>query len=598
MTKHSVITTENIKNNIQLPTNLADGDLIETTGYYVSNDGGAGTFTVRTKDTEETADNMFTYSLNNDLIAELQTPNGVVNIDQLGAKGDGIIPDNYVHSSASALSVNNNASDNVSYLNAALAKENIQKIELTENKNYVVRSSINFVSGHDVTIDGNASGSGNSASILQYNTSVVNTLDVQNGAHVCISNMTVYGYPRNCVVGCKDGNQLTMKNVTIYSSTDGICFYSASNPHTAKVENCHIYAQDKALNCAKVEHSLFKELTIAPSNNYLTTGISLAQDNCSNSFRNISITGNAQTRSNSYGISSSIFNDSNLFDDIRIDGVNTAVAPGSANTFFNHIFAINWNYAVKISMTSNATIQNSTFLGSGKNAFRYTGLECDNVIVRNCLFETTEAWIDIDPLNSENSDSVFFDHCKFRLTDATNLSAVTSCIRTTAKMDGVFLDCIFDAKEYPLDDEHTHGNAALFCFTAENGSYTQNWIFNGCQFVYSTENTVGLNSPIRIDAQNRQNIHVLVKGCALEGFRWTMRISNANETSSSVSPAGAETVIVNPAFSAESNDDLQSEAISRMNETASFGALGNLYILASAASGSYYKAGEQYGITD
>ena len=33
-----VTTTENIKNNTQLPTGLVAGDVIETSGYYTSND--------------------------------------------------------------------------------------------------------------------------------------------------------------------------------------------------------------------------------------------------------------------------------------------------------------------------------------------------------------------------------------------------------------------------------------------------------------------------------------------------------------------------------------------------------------------------------
>lgn len=90
---YSVTKTEDIKNNENLPAGLSAGDVIETTGFYAAGDGGAGTFAIRAKETGETADNTFTYALGSNLIAELQTPGGVVNVDQLGAKGNGWVDD-------------------------------------------------------------------------------------------------------------------------------------------------------------------------------------------------------------------------------------------------------------------------------------------------------------------------------------------------------------------------------------------------------------------------------------------------------------------------------------------------------------------------
>ena len=161
-----VTKTEDIKNNINLPSGLSAGDVIETAGFYAAGDGGAGTFAVRAKETGETADDTFTYALNNNLIAELQIPNGVVNVDQLGAKGNGWVDDRIysqgnmttetVLSIAAAQMINNQNYDEIDWLIVAEAidRYSIREIQFSAGKIYPI-VDIEFSDLSDLTINGN-----------------------------------------------------------------------------------------------------------------------------------------------------------------------------------------------------------------------------------------------------------------------------------------------------------------------------------------------------------------------------------------------------------------------------------------------------------
>ncbi|MGN0635397.1 MAG: hypothetical protein ACI4I5_04165, partial [Acutalibacteraceae bacterium] len=158
MATYAINLTESLKNGTSGLTNLTAGDVIETTGYYASGDGGAGTFTVCTNEENKTPDNMFTYGLGDNLIAELQTPNGIVNIDQLGANGNACIPDRYYdevlnaeecsNRSNDTISSNASAMDNQGVLNAAFNHPGIQEVRLTAGKIYGIRNQIQMPSNH------------------------------------------------------------------------------------------------------------------------------------------------------------------------------------------------------------------------------------------------------------------------------------------------------------------------------------------------------------------------------------------------------------------------------------------------------------------
>lgn len=70
-------------------TNLKSGNIIRTLGYYSPNDGGKGTYLIREKNESDVIDNGAIHEITVELVAELIAPNGVVNVKQFGAIGDG-----------------------------------------------------------------------------------------------------------------------------------------------------------------------------------------------------------------------------------------------------------------------------------------------------------------------------------------------------------------------------------------------------------------------------------------------------------------------------------------------------------------------------
>ena len=138
-------------------TGLAAGDQIVTQGYYAANDGGAATFAVKSG---STADGVFTHTLYgySGLIAELVIQDGVVNVDQLGANGNAVLPSSYddVVTTQSecntrtnaTINANNNAFDNASVLAAACQSTRVREIRLTPGKIYGVKSSVSISSDH------------------------------------------------------------------------------------------------------------------------------------------------------------------------------------------------------------------------------------------------------------------------------------------------------------------------------------------------------------------------------------------------------------------------------------------------------------------
>lgn len=72
---------------------LKEGDMVTTLGFYSKNDGGKAQYKIRTKTNDDIIDNMTILQMNNvNLIAELII-NDFINIDSLGAVGDGITDD-------------------------------------------------------------------------------------------------------------------------------------------------------------------------------------------------------------------------------------------------------------------------------------------------------------------------------------------------------------------------------------------------------------------------------------------------------------------------------------------------------------------------
>lgn len=73
---------------MQSATNLTADSYAQTYGFYSVNDGGASKYKIRNKEVSETADNIFTFAIGDNLIAEY-VYEGVYRTKQLGVKADG-----------------------------------------------------------------------------------------------------------------------------------------------------------------------------------------------------------------------------------------------------------------------------------------------------------------------------------------------------------------------------------------------------------------------------------------------------------------------------------------------------------------------------
>lgn len=119
------ILSFNTVNDMQNATNLTNGSSVQTFGFYTLNDGGGAKYKIRTKTNEDTIDNKFIISLNdNTLIAEL-IYNNEINTLQIG-----LINDNTEDISQT---INNIISNNAK----------IQKINFNKG-NYKVSNTINI----------------------------------------------------------------------------------------------------------------------------------------------------------------------------------------------------------------------------------------------------------------------------------------------------------------------------------------------------------------------------------------------------------------------------------------------------------------------
>ena len=103
-------------------TNLINGSFAKTLGFYSKNDGGNATYKIRNITNDDVVDNMFIIALNdqsNQLIAELIEKN--ININQLGAYGDGLHDDTTIFEEAI---------------------EKLNNLSLVKNKTYIVKNLV------------------------------------------------------------------------------------------------------------------------------------------------------------------------------------------------------------------------------------------------------------------------------------------------------------------------------------------------------------------------------------------------------------------------------------------------------------------------
>lgn len=76
-------------------SNLVNGDIIKTAGYYLAGDGGSGVYLIRNKQESDVEDGGLIHFLQNELVAELIS-NEIINVKQFGVYGDGTTDDSTI----------------------------------------------------------------------------------------------------------------------------------------------------------------------------------------------------------------------------------------------------------------------------------------------------------------------------------------------------------------------------------------------------------------------------------------------------------------------------------------------------------------------
>ena len=206
-------------------TNLINGSYAKTLGYYEKNDGGNGLYKIRNIEQNETTDEMFLISINNNLVAELII-NENTNIKTIGAKGNGVqIEDNY--------------------FNAMIKKMNTLKVP---SGTYLLNNTIN-INNINVDIKGRIEYNGIDYAFLIQNANYKNynfsTIVAPNGGLIKLSPNT----SNNTIIYCnfsinngsaKKENLLLDGSIASISLNKFICkrlYSSNDNTIVMKIEN-------------------------------------------------------------------------------------------------------------------------------------------------------------------------------------------------------------------------------------------------------------------------------------------------------------------------------------------------------------------------
>lgn len=285
--------TYNTIAELKLAENMVNGMLVRTSGYYSFNDGGGAYYKVRNVLVSDVIDDMLIIGLNSEeVVAELIQGN-IINVNQLGAYGDGTHDDtiaiqtalntdsNVIFNSGSTYLVSKNTDldftgndepcllinkEKTIYGNGAtlVVNEHGQGIlEISDTTNVIIDNLVFKSNGEQLPLDGTSGLGEKGNSSYGYQTDTFFGVYLNNSYDT--SAFTTHGNGGNAWGTFNDG--------FIGNAANGITI--SNDSHNITIKNCEIYG----FNYAGIEISPYRDRT---ANNPISTNITIINNKIHN----------------------------------------------------------------------------------------------------------------------------------------------------------------------------------------------------------------------------------------------------------------------------------------------------------------------------
>ncbi|MBQ3151148.1 MAG: hypothetical protein IJB86_07905 [Clostridia bacterium] len=651
MSVYTIAATADLGTISQTITDIKPGDEIVTHGYYSSGDGGGARFRVKQDLAAESSH--FEYTLVNTADKQIKAvmiiEDGTVNIDQLGAKGDAVLPlsfnDSYSNPEScdmrtiKTLNINNGSSeyldenevaitatDNAKFFNEAISNSEVHCIRLTAGKIYGTKSTINMQSNK--VLDGN------SATIMYINTTPLSGLhyliNCRNSGTAFNENIEImnvrlihnafisddYTYRAIYIQHCRN---VDIHDVTIERSHVGIkstASKKGTDYNTVSIRNVHILDVYTGLEIGDIMNSLISDSYISCDYNLLLSADKANGKHCIYAggamkdcvFKNLTLRnagkGNAINRNEALD-SFDYFGENLLFSNIIIDNCDCAVHVGkrTRNSVFKNIIATNvMESGIALCGAEDVLITNCSFKSMDEAACGISvpsdSKELDyikNVIVDNCKFDFNRKFISIGSSRILFGDSLIVKNCYFHIFSPQMAQASTPALVKGIVSNVTFIKCVFEAERF-FNDSHSQ-NGVFFYFTSDRNK-EMHWTFDRCKFI--NNGSVTVNSPVLSNSMSDEmynnvvtkKVHCTMKNCTLVNFRWTIRVSTTGDDKSSDT---------NPCFypPGAGNNVSVDTAVNAMNNKQRFIAINNIHQYNEIIDGfntTHYVKGVDFGI--
>lgn len=621
------------------------GDLVFTNGYYNAGDGGAAKFVVTSLTPAPSDTVYFNHPISGtSLYLSLIIENGTVNVDQIGAKGDAVIPAPDANSdttlayfneySGAIVSANSASTNNKPYFDAAFDHSEVKKVTLSSCKIYGVRATVVARSGK--CFDGCGATLMNIlAGATSGTVSNIIMLSCESNVEICnlkiINNYDRRNTESSQGVFIQDCDDVHVHNTTIERSSFGIHTTVLNSDSCKKIRLEHLTIK-KVLMGVQFNHVTDGSITdsyisidcnlLLPGttgngnhciyaggsvNNCVFSGLTLKNAGCGNAINRNEA--DSQLNSNPVILSQNL-----IFSDIIIDNCDYALTLGhkTHHVTVNNIIATNVHASgLNLCDLEDINISSCRFFGGindnsasgifipsnlkqpdendhSKDFFDLVNYNLKNITISDCEFSFNRHFISIGVSRKITGDNIFFNNCHFMVKYPQLASSSTPTYAEGIISNMTFNNCTFESDGFS-ESHFNNGVFFYFCHDSDRAEKVQ-WSFNGCKFLNNGSSTV--NSPILSNSgydDIRQTIYCSITNCVMKGFRWTLRVALTTNTSSSTS---------NPAFSGYPSELAASAAISDLNTRKRFLSHNNIYTYDTLTSGindTYYKHAEEYG---